>query len=67
MFFTRDAETNGLKKQIYDLEVAIYDLKRIVEVEQKRVDALFKLYPHGINKDGSPRKKIGRPFKKETA
>jgi hypothetical protein len=67
MFFTRDSEINSLKKQIHDLEIRISVLAGRVEIEQKRVDALFKLYPYGLNKDGSPRKKLGRPHKKEAA
>ena len=36
---------------------------RADEELQGRVDALFKLYPHGIKKNGEPRKKPGRPRK----
>jgi len=63
MFFTRDSEITSLKKEIHDLGVRISVLAGRVEIEQKRVDALFKLYPHGINKDGQPRQKPGRKLK----
>jgi hypothetical protein len=38
-----------------------------LEIQTTRIDALMKAYPNGVNKDGQPRKKIGRPHKKVTA
>jgi hypothetical protein len=63
MFFTRDSEILSLKKQINILETRVGVLAGRMEIEQGRVDALFKLYPHGIKKNGEPRKKPGRPRK----
>jgi hypothetical protein len=63
MFFTRDSEIQSLKKQINILETRMGNLASRMQIEQGRVDALFKLYPHGIKKNGEPRKKPGRPRK----
>ena len=41
-------------------------LVEVLEIQKIRLDALMKAYPYGANKDGSPRKKIGRPHKKVT-
>jgi len=42
-------------------------LVEVLEIQKIRLDALMKAYPNGINKDGQPRKKIGRPHKKVQA
>ena len=67
MFFTDKHKKSiaALHHKIELLQVNIQTLQHRFDIEQKRVDALFKLYPHGINKNGSPRKKPGRPHKKE--
>ena len=38
-------------------------LVEVLEIQKIRIDALLKVYPNGINKDGSPRKKMGRKAK----
>ena len=63
MFFTRDSEIQSLKQEIANLKTMVGVLSGRMEIEQGRVDALFKLYPHGIKKNGEPRKKPGRPRK----
>ena len=63
MFFTRDSEIQSLKQEIAHLNTRVGVLSGRMEIEQGRVDALFKLYPHGIKKNGEPRKKPGRPRK----
>ena len=40
-------------------------LMEVLEIQTLRIDALMKAYPNGINKDGSPRKKMGRKAKVE--
>jgi hypothetical protein len=67
MFFTRDSEIQSLKNQINILETRMGNLASCMQIERGRVDALFKLYPHGIKKNGEPRKKAGRPRKVVTA
>ena len=63
MFFTRDSEIQSLQQEIANLKTMVGVLSGRMEIEQGRVDALFKLYPHGIKKNGEPRKKPGRPRK----
>ena len=70
MFFRKDAELSSeigqLKSKLAYLHHDVHDLKNKLSIQTIRLDALMKAYPYGINKDGSPRKKMGRPFKKET-
>jgi hypothetical protein len=70
MFFRKDAElsseVNQLKVKIAYLNQDVKLLKEKLEIQTVRIDALMKAYFYGINKDGSPCKKMGRPFKKET-
>jgi hypothetical protein len=49
------------------LEFKIEALQQQMSVQDLRTRALVKAYPNGVNKDGQPRKKIGRPHKKVTA
>ena len=62
MFFTNKHKA-ALQHDIECLYRDIRFLTNRMEIEQKRVDALFKLYPHGIKKNGEPRNKAGRPRK----
>ena len=68
MFFRKDAELSAeithLKSRIAYLSHDVHVLKDKLSIQSLRLDALMKAYPHSINKDGSPRKKIGRPHKK---
>ena len=54
-------------EQVDNLRLEILVLKSRVEIQDTRIKALVKAYPNGVNKDGQPRKKIGRPHKKEQA
>jgi hypothetical protein len=71
MFFRKDAELTAdvfnLQSRVAYLSQDVRVLKDKLDIQSLRLDALMKAYPHGINKDGSPRKKIGRPHKKVTA
>jgi chaperonin cofactor prefoldin len=49
------------KVELFKLE--IHKLQHRLEIQTTRLDALMKLYPNGINKDGQPRKRPGRPRK----
>ena len=60
MFFTRDSEIESLKQEIAHLNTRVGVLSGRIEIEQKRVDVLLKVYPYGANTDGSARKKPGR-------
>jgi hypothetical protein len=69
MFFNKE------KKQIEAMIALLDRLEFKIEALQSTnvrysnyvLDALVKAYPNGVNKDGQPRKKIGRPHKKVTA
>jgi hypothetical protein len=71
MFFKKDAELTSevghLKARLAYLSHDVHVLKDQLGIQTLRIDALMKAYPNGINKDGSPRKKIGRPHKKVQA
>jgi len=71
MFFRKDAELSAeithLKSRVAYLSHDVRILKDQLGIQSLRLDALMKAYPYGLNKDGSPRKKIGRPHKKEQA
>ena len=68
MFFSKEKkQIETLMALVYKLEYRVETLQEKVDIQKIRTDALLKVYPNGINKDGSPRKKMGRPFKKETA
>jgi len=54
-------------EKVDNLRLEILALKSRVEIQDTRIKALVKAYPNGVNKDGQPRKKIGRPHKKEQA
>ena len=62
MFFT-NKEKAALQHHIKCLYSDIRILTNLLEIEKNRIDALFKLYPHGIKKNGEPRNKAGRPRK----
>ena len=65
MFFT-NKDKAALQHHIECLYRDIRFLTGRLEIQTTRIDALMKVYPYGANKDGSPRKKIGRPHKKVT-
>ena len=60
MFFT---SKKNLEKRVADLEVNLFRVKIDLDTTEIRLNGLMKAYPYGANKDGSPRKKIGRPRK----
>ncbi len=61
MFF----RNNNLERRVADLEANLFRMKMDLDTCEIRLDALMKAYPNGINKDGSPRKKMGRKAKVE--
>jgi hypothetical protein len=69
MFFRKDAELTAdvfnLQSRVAYLSQDVRVLKDKLDIQSLRLDALMKAYPHGINKDGSPRKKMGRKAKVE--
>ena len=70
MFFTRDSETDSLKKEIADLKEKCSRLSVEQDAHWKVLNSILQRLqslPHGMNKDGSPRKKLGRPHKEEAA
>ena len=66
MFFT-STDKAAMQHHIECLYRDIRFLTGKLEIQTTRIDALMKAYPNGVNKDGQPRKKIGRPHKKVTA
>jgi len=66
MFFT-SKDKAAMQHHIECLYRDIRFLTGRLEIQTTRLDALMKAYPNGVNKDGQPRKKIGRPHKKVTA
>jgi len=68
MFFNKEKkQIEDLMALVYKLEYRVEALQEKVDIQKIRIDALMKAYPNGINKDGQPRKKIGRPHKKVQA
>lgn len=63
MFF----RNKDLDRRVADLEVNLFRMKMALDTTEIRLNGLMKAYPNGVNKDGQPRKKIGRPHKKVTA
>jgi len=64
MFFNKEKKQIETLIALFDrLEYRVETLQEKVDVQKIRIDALLKAYPNGINKDGSPRKKAGRPRK----
>jgi hypothetical protein len=65
MFFTQKHkdEIKFLFNEVERLERFNDRLMEVLEIQKIRIDALLKVYPNGINKDGSPRKKMGRKAK----
>jgi hypothetical protein len=61
--FLQEIQRLKVSRKIANLNKRVGVLSGRMEIEQGRVDALFKLYPHGIKKNGEPRKKPGRPRK----
>ena len=57
--------TNKHKLEVLMLRADVLKLKDEISILKLRMDALLKLYPNGINKDGSPRKKMGRKTKEQ--
>ena len=64
MFFT---SKKNLERRVADLEANLFRMKMDLDTTEIRLNGLMRVYPYGANKDGSPRKKIGRPHKKVTA
>lgn len=62
MFFTDKHKKYiaQLNDKIEFYNVDIKNLKNRLDIQTTRLDALMKAYPNGVNKDGSPRKKMGR-------
>jgi hypothetical protein len=68
MFFNKEKkQIEALIALLDRLEFKIEALQQQMSVQDLRTRALMKAYPNGVNKDGQPRKKIGRPHKKVTA
>ena len=69
MFFTdkHKEQFEEMQREINLLKIANLRLQDNLLTQGIRLSGLMKAYPNGINKDGSPRKKIGRPHKKVTA
>lgn len=66
MFFNKEKkQLEALTSLFGKLEDKVKTLTARLEIQTTRIDALMKAYPHGINKDGSPRKKLGRKAKVE--
>ena len=65
MFFTDKHKQSiaALHHKIEFFKVDIQRLQHRLEIQTTRLDALMKLYPHGIKKNGEPRNKAGRPRK----
>lgn len=61
MWFT--SKTDVLQHQIDGMKMDMAKLMTRLDIQTLRIDALMKAYPNGINKDGSPRKKMGRKAK----
>ncbi len=59
--------TNKHKLEVLMLTADVLRLKDELSILKTQMSALIKTYPNGVNKDGQPRKKIGRPHKKVTA
>ena len=47
-------------EQVDNLRLEILALKSRVDIQETYIKALLKIYPHGVNTDGSPRQKPGR-------
>ena len=69
MFFTvkHQQQFEEMQREINLLKIQNLRLQDNLLTLGIRVSGLMKAYPHGLNKDGSSRKKIGRPHKKEQA
>lgn len=68
MFFNKEKkQIEALIALLDRLEFKIEALQQQMSIQDLRTRALVKAYPNGVNKDGQPRKKIGRPHKKVTA
>ena len=55
----------ALYEQVDNLRLELLTLKSRLDIQETYIKALLKIYPNGINKDGSPRKKMGRKAKVE--
>ena len=61
MFFNKEKKKlEALISLFGKLEDKVKTLTERLEIQTTRIDALIKTYPNGVNKDGSPRKKMGR-------
>lgn len=60
MFFT-----NKHKLEVLMMRADVLKLKDEISILKTQMSALMKAYPNGINKDGSPRKKMGRKTKEQ--
>jgi len=66
MLFTNKKEVQGLTMLVKSLEEQIENLKLQQDAHWKVLNSILQRLqaaPHGINKDGSPRKQIGRKAK----
>jgi hypothetical protein len=64
MFFNKEKKQIEALITLFDrLEFRVEALQEQVATQEIRLNAITKLYPHGIKKNGEPRNKAGRPRK----
>jgi len=64
MFFNKEKKQIEILVALFDrLEHRVEELQEQVATQEIRLNAITKLYPHGIKKNGEPRNKAGRPRK----
>ena len=57
--------TNKHKLEVLMMRADVLKLKDEISILKTQMSALMTAYPNGINKDGSPRKKMGRKVKEQ--
>jgi len=61
MFFNKEKKQIEVLINLFDrLEHRVEVLQEKVAIQDVRIDALMKAYPHGTTRTGEPRKKPGR-------
>jgi hypothetical protein len=64
MFFNKEKKQIEILINLFDrLEHRVEVLQEKVGIQDIRIDALMKAYPHGTTRTGEPRKKPGRKLK----